>query len=370
VDLLTDDLQDAYAVFPVTFDGQFYYLAGPAVRPRGDPTVRSSQTAVPLTVTYLPDLGGTSSGPAELAVERIGIGRAIKLGFFKLVGLPTAEVGLRVPQVEGQEVLYRPVAAKELSTGRIALLVHGFLSDTTWMARELFSPLHQSGYDHVISWDYETFTTPVRETMRALVAQLQDAGVSSGAKRLDVVAHSMGSLVTRALIAEEPPLHLVRRAILLGPPNAGTPLAKVADFVTRVTSFFLNVSFGPISLRAIIRLLWEAIDAGIDDLQPDSDLIKWVNRNPQHQTVPLTLLMGNAAAGDHLHALFARGMHRTTNLFYEGPNDLVVPISSMEAVAAFPNVTAERVECNHFTYLQSGQRARSLVDRWVVHSGG
>ena len=156
-----------------------------------------------MQITRLPDL---SRAPVSTARERINIWRAVKIGFFKLIGVPSADVGLRVPDLANDEVCYRTVENGEMTgEGRVALLVHGFLSETAWMVHGLLSSLRGAGYKHVLTFDYETFTTSIRETVEGLASELNRVGIAAGSKRVDIVAHSMGSLVTRSLIAKATP---------------------------------------------------------------------------------------------------------------------------------------------------------------------
>jgi pimeloyl-ACP methyl ester carboxylesterase len=367
--LSPEALGDTLAVLPVAYDGEYFYLAGrPVWRDEQEATTREANR-VQVEVTRLPDL--TAAPPAAASAERLrfNVWRGIKLGFFKLVGIPTPELGLRVPSVASGKVTYRVVANGELGQGRVALLVHGFLSDTGWMAQALLGPLRSAGYAHVVTWDYETFTSPIRATLQGLTDALHAAGVASGSGRVDVIAHSMGSLVSRSLIAQQPALGLVRRGLLIGAPNAGTPIAGVGDAVTELASSLINVSnpLASISLRALVSFLWHRIDRGLADLQEKSDLTTWINGNPVGQAAPLTLLVGDAAA-DPLRTAFQRALHVATDLFYGGPNDLVVPVASMKAVATppYPDVVAQDVPSNHFDYLISGRPARAVVDKWIV----
>jgi pimeloyl-ACP methyl ester carboxylesterase len=360
------NIKDAFAIVPVVSDGTYTYFAGPPVKLDTRADARRVRAPVMVDVTRLPDLGNETSGSAEATTMRIGVWRAIKLGFFKIVGIPSADIGLRVPSLDGDRVIYHTIGDRELAGGQVALLVHGFLSDTGWMVRALLPGLRSAGYDHVVTWDYETFTSPIRDTMESLAGQLGSAGVEAGSARLDVIAHSMGTLVSRALIASHP-LGIMRRALLMGAPNAGTPIAEVGDRVTGLASALVNVSYGPISARAIIRFLWERIDDGMDDLQPDSSLVRWLGEHPSQQAVPLTLLSG-FAAGDPLGTLFERILHRGADLFYGGPNDLVVSVKSMKSVSTppYPSVTPVDVSCNHFDYLRPDRPGRPHVDTWIA----
>jgi pimeloyl-ACP methyl ester carboxylesterase len=360
-------LGDAFAVFPIAYDDEFFYFAGPPKRLGQETAQTRLSNKLAMTVTRLPDLSQEPSAPEGSSRTRLGVLRAVRLGFFKLVGIPAADTGLRKPRLDNGKVAYDAVAPGSVSQGRIALLVHGFLSDTSWMVQGLLDDVRAAGYDHVLTWDYETITSPIRGTLEELVSSLANAGVQPGSGRLDVIAHSMGCLVTRSLIAQAPAVGMVRRAILMGPPNAGTVIANVPDVITNVASAFINVSYGPVSLRSVVRFLWHAVDKGLADLQPHSSFLTWVNQDARRQSVPLTLVAGNNSGGA-MGTLFQRMLHGGADLFYGGPNDLVVPVASMRSVAAppFPSVAYEEVPSNHFDYLIPNTPSHALVGRWLA----
>lgn len=360
-------LSDAFAVFPIAYDDEFFYFAGPPKRLDQEVVETRLSNKLTMTVTRLPDLSQEPSATEGSPRTRLGVLRAVRLGFFKLVGIPAADTGLRKPRLDRGRVAYDAVPPGSVSQGRIALLVHGFLSDTSWMVQGLLDDLRTAGYDHVLSWDYETMASPIRGTLEELVSSLANAGVQPGSGRLDVIAHSMGCLVTRSLIAQTPAIGIVRRAILMGPPNAGTVIANVPDVITSVASSFINVSYGPVSLRSVVRFLWHAVDKGLADLQPHSSFLTWVNQDASRQTVPLTLVAGNNSGGA-MGTLFQRMLHGGVDFFYDGPNDLVVPVASMRSVSApaFPSVACEEVPSNHFDYLIANTTSRTLVGHWLA----
>ena len=71
---------------------------------------------------------------------------------------------------------------------------------------------------------------------------------------VDIVAHSRGGLVARAIAGElDGPLPglRVRRAVLVGTPNHGTPLANpdhMIDFLDRITTWLNVIPPGPASV--------------------------------------------------------------------------------------------------------------------------
>ncbi len=88
-------------------------------------------------------------------------------------------------------------------------------------------------YDLVLTFDYENLNTTIEENGRLLKERLEAAGLGSGhGKTLDIAAHSMGGLVSRWFIEREGGNQVVRRLVMLGTPNGGSPWPKVVDWAT------------------------------------------------------------------------------------------------------------------------------------------
>src|SRR5262249_54405765 len=116
------------------------------------------------------------------------------------------------------------VRARVRKTDRIALFIHGIIGDTRGMAACLKRAGIADRYDLVLTFDYENLNDPIQDTARALKERLEHAGIVPGTgKRLDVVAHSMGGLVARWFIEREGGDRVVRRLVMLGTPNGGSP---------------------------------------------------------------------------------------------------------------------------------------------------
>lgn len=135
---------------------------------------------------------------------------------------------------------------------RILLLIHGTFSSTvggfggltaTPWGRQLLNGAIEA-YDAVIGFDHRTLSDTPRQNAEALLATLRT--LPSGKWEIDAVAHSRGGLVLRTLIEDLLPSSklplLVRRAVLVGATNAGTELARPAnweslvDLITNLTA--------------------------------------------------------------------------------------------------------------------------------------
>jgi len=104
----------------------------------------------------------------------------------------------------------------------LTVLVHGF-GLHRWLLRPLARRLQRLGHDTYI-WNYCSLFG-----MLGLHAQILRAHLELRADYTDkihLVAHSMGSLIVRMALADEP-LPALGRVVLLAPPNAGSPVARV-----------------------------------------------------------------------------------------------------------------------------------------------
>jgi len=81
--------------------------------------------------------------------------------------------------------------------------------------------LEARGY-RVCNIGYETRVDGIEHAVREVKAKLTDCAVDQGV--VHFVTHSLGGLVLRALLADEPPA-LPGRAVMLAPPNQGSEIA-------------------------------------------------------------------------------------------------------------------------------------------------
>ncbi|OLD63299.1 MAG: hypothetical protein AUF65_02600, partial [Chloroflexi bacterium 13_1_20CM_50_12] len=204
--------EQAADFFVVAFDGEDYLLVG------------SSEQTETLKVIHLPP---TTAAPTR------GLGQAIKLFLYKKMGRYTPIVGLHRAELENGKVVYSEIRREQFQPGqRVAVFVHGFTSDTRWIIQGLAQFLRKEvlPYEHLLTWDYESFGTSVQEigTQFALALQQQCGFDANDGITVHVYAHSMGCLVSRYMIELAGGYQLVDRLVMAGPPNLGTPLATLS----------------------------------------------------------------------------------------------------------------------------------------------
>jgi pimeloyl-ACP methyl ester carboxylesterase len=266
---------------------------------------------------------------------------------------------------------------------RIALFVHGIIGDT----REMAASLRQAGaadrYDLVLTFDYENLQDPIAETARALKDRLAAVGLGPDhGKSLDVIAHSMGGLVSRWFIEREGGNRLVRRLVMLGTPNGGSPWPRVEDWATTALAVGLNelsrVAWPAAVLAGLVQAV-EAVDVTLDQMVPDSGFLKDLYSSPDPK-VPYLLIAGDTsliptAVGDEerrsrLRLLLSRLWSDRTkydfaDLFFGGSeNDIAVSLSSMRNLAdgRSPACEVRTVACDHLSYFRDSASLKTLVE--------
>ena len=260
---------------------------------------------------------------------------------------------------------------------RVALFVHGFTSDSRWMAGGPAQFLASQGltYDHVLTFDYETFNTRISRNGQDLANALRAAGFGPRDRaKLDVFAHSMGTLVTRAMIELWGGEKFVNRAFLAGPPNLGTPIAELQRVVPWLGTLALNrLVPAPPALLAGWVLKKVANDAvGVDDLRPKSDFLGQLNDLTAPPKVPYFILAGRNQippaqqdAWQRLCRELAEGTDKLLDFVFGAENDLLLSIPSMQGVRRgnYPKrlLNAEVVPCNHFGYFSTPESQGKLI---------
>ena len=253
-------------------------------------------------------------------------------------------------------------AARVADARSVLLLVHGIVGDTGGLVE--FAARTGNRYDALLAFDYESIHTTVAENARELHRRLAALGFGPD-RRLDVVAHSMGGLVVRWMIENEGG-SLVRRAVLVGTPHAGSPWPTIQGWATVALGLALNglsATNWPAAVVGGLVQAVERVDNALDELAPGSPLLAQLADAPD-PAVPYTLVVGDNTVADPagrvsglLHRLRAHtGLDPVATLAFLGqPNDLAVSTVSAGAVPGprDPQPATVRVSCDHLTYFRS-----------------
>ena len=393
IELATSSADDAGTLVLAEQDGLFF------------PVGRSIDSPSKLQIDWLPpatieaststDTSGTSGSE-----ETRGVLRTLRLYLYKLAKIPPTDLGLRrvryVPNGESigalddgeinintpeGRILSRPFQKTDLIAGqRLLLLVHGFQSDTRWMVEGPAQWLAEAevAYDQVLTFDYESFNTSVGDNARAFAEALKEAGFSANdGVQLDIIAHSMGGVVTRAMIELNDGGDFVDNCIFAGSPHCGTLLAEGIRFVPWIGTLLANLGGAvPATVFAAWILKKLSDDAiGPRDLRPTAEIIKQINASRSNVDVKYHLLAGDnseqVASKPGWRAIAARLSRATDTVldqFFGDAHDMVVNTQSASTIrdGKYPNelLSTALTSCNHFGYFDQAE-SREQIITWL-----
>ena len=368
-------------ILPVGFDGEFFLPLGRAVRNHG---------GTEIVIERLPGDQGQSSLPEA---ARRSLGGSIKIFFQKVVcGVLGREfeypilAAADVDETGGKEqVIYEKdaetVRARVSQARKILLLIHGVIGDTLEIRRGMRrakvgpekAPI-DSLYDLVLTFDYENLNTPIEDVARKLKERLEAVGLGpEHDKELTIVAHSMGGLVSRWFIEREEGNKVVKRLVMCGTPNGGSPWPNVHDWAISTLAIGLNglaALAWPASVVGGLVAAIERVDVNLDQMQPGSPFLKELTHSLD-PSVPYVMLSGDTSlvpaamvidrdglspVGRLLARLLSKPvLHGLADtLFRDQANDVAVSVVSMRDVPGpwNPAYDVQAVPCDHMSYFR------------------
>lgn len=355
---------DDEAILPVVFDGQHAMLAGDAVRDDAGHTQ--------ITIDHIPDVPS----------HRRSLGGSLKLYFFKTC-LKRARINqLRwIEYGDGDAFTYRADGVRErvAAARNVLLLVHGIIGDTEGMVTGVRECGMDRAFDLVLTYDYENLSTPIDATARQMKSDLADVGLDADDnRRLTLLVHSMGGLVSRWFIEREGGNAVVDHLVMCGTPNGGSPFGRV-DAARKIlgTLTTLAMNYLPVAIPyagAILMLLnrSRALTPTLEQMNPASDFITTLNGSPD-PGIRYTILAGDVhqyrdpadLAFDALLTKAAQGSLGDL-LFASQPHDIAVGVDSIVTVrgGAAGAPAATPVACHHLNYFSSaaGRTALTAVE--------
>jgi len=352
---------------------------------------------------YLP-LGYTDAGgmvrihslptPDEPSVR--GLGKSLKiylqrLKYTELLGKDDPYPKLAMVGWEGSDpeyVLDEPAIRKAVASAKkILVVVHGLIGDTSdkrSITRRIKRPVEgelrplSDQIDLTLTFDYDSLSVPIEQTARDLKAALEAVGCRKNDQRKVVlIAHSMGGLVSRWLLEEEGGDALISTFVEVGSPNAGSPWASAYDVFLNGLGTVLN--FLPIpsvvnSMLSFVSKAWDKVEVTQQQLRPDSDVVKILNRSGKQAPVPYIIVPGDSSLipdDGKRKKLIARMLERlksgSVNALFDEANDDIVSVNSMKAVPSGEVRVVNAAACDHFGYFNTDAGVERLGEvLWEV----
>jgi hypothetical protein len=275
---------------------------------------------------------------------------------------------------------------RHFATGRSLLVVHGTFSSThgafTRLPAETVEQLQRAYEGRVLAFDHPTVSRTPTENARWLSDYLRQRQV---ALEVDVLCHSRGGLVGRVL-GERPDLGLsadvisVSNLVMVGTPNAGTPLADIARIEHLLNRYTTMLQFLPDNgitdaldvIVALVKQIAAGVAEGLDGLiamNPASELLTSELGRVDGTTRYYTAAANYAPPADKSLLRIARS-GVVDLVFGRETNDLVVPVSSALADGDRALSAVERLEfdtpdvVDHFSYFAQSALSNTLM-RWL-----
>jgi pimeloyl-ACP methyl ester carboxylesterase len=191
----------------------------------------------------------------------------------------------------------------------LVLLIHG-LDDAGQLWDGAASALTAAGHTPV-AFNYRNDQAIARSTDDLAVAlkQLRAAGVME----VSIIGHSMGGLLARDVLTRtefynsDPAggagLPRVRRLIMLGPPNQGSPLAPLRGVMEIRDQFARWLRSDGSNTDAMLGFLVDGRGEAGADLRPGSAFLTDLNARPAPRDLPITIIIG--ALGDDCRSRIA-----------------------------------------------------------------
>jgi pimeloyl-ACP methyl ester carboxylesterase len=227
--------------------------------------------------------------------------------------IPEKEMGLKkvIFNSETKEITYGTPAAD--ASSKVLLLIHGWTaSPAKWND---FIPMFISDNDlpYTEFWTFGYNSSWGINHNGELLSQLIE--MYSNEARIDIVAHSMGGLVSRSMIENYDGAQYINKLITLGSPHEGSPLA-----VFRYAIGALVAEDNPDAGFA-----YNFTTQGFRDLDTASVFI----REMKQLISPPLQYFTIAATNDPNQSLFSQ---ISSNQLIEGPDDGIVAVSSAHGV--------------------------------------
>jgi len=282
----------------------------------------------------------------------------------------------------------------------ILLIIHGIIGSTdsmvgfTQLAMNSGKSLGEQ-YDCILTFDYENLNQPIQETAEILKAKLAEIGLNKNhGKQLDIVAHSMGGLVSRCFIEFNHGDEIVNKLVMLGTPNGGSAIAATIitgfnifsdwanNTLTAIINGYLTNGMGALAVSGLVKLL-DTSSKTLDQMSPKSDLLQLLEKTQQTK-VPYYIVAGNTdfLVADTEIDVAAKFMHRMTQKLkllsyqqltkwlYESPNDIAATVTSIQHLPTDwqQEATTEVIACNHLSYFINNEVLEVLENALIEKS--
>lgn len=393
-------LADGEYIVPYTHDGKYYLPMGYSGATKNGRTV--------VHIEQLPESAAAADGDTK------SLGSALKIYFRKVIyhdwlRLDTAIHTLGIPQFDEQNPTqindYQTdksvIKAQVAKAEKIMLVIHGLIGKSRTMTGFVNHSIAEGkclhdDYDLVIGFDYENLNSRIEDIALALKQELADVGITADSgQQVDIVAHSMGGLVSRWFIEREGGGEVIRKLVMVGTQNGGSPYADVKNYgydmlktwaysnLVIALNGLIPAYASTVVVGGLIKLL-DSVDNTLDQMAPDSDFIKDMQQS-KRPPIPYALIAGET---DTLKVTASNSAYRIARLFdylkqraklgaydlltdklFKESNDIAVSFTSMTQFNPQwrDDVVVEQVVCDHLSYFVDEETIIKIARYLDIH---
>lgn len=361
-------LTDAETLIPVTFDGEFIIPVGTSEK--------QADGSIDIKINHLPAYEDTGR-----AKKNRSLGRAAWFSFLKLTQLDNrAYFKLR-------KVYYRKGVAKRTrlrkshiqNADKILLVIHGIIGDTKGIIKNLEFLVDTKKYDLILTFDYENLNTKIEDIAAVLNERLEKIGLSvDDGKTFDILAHSMGGLVSRYMIEYlRKGDSLVDNLFMFGTPNGGSVFGDIPAFRDKLTAILtIGLNYGKLWLGTVgialdyfnkFLISSRVLTVTLSQMSTEGDFIDKLTNSEVNTQTKYTIIAGDITDYESLKdAFFSKLMDKILlkigNVANDEANDIAVLVEDIRAVPDGMNALKYNVCCHHMNYFEEGEGLRILKE--------
>ncbi len=351
------DLNDNETLLPLTFDGEHILLVG-------DTEVDENGQAL-VSISQIPEI---------IEEHRRSITKALKLCFMKIVLRQNPQY-LRWVDYNSDEIVRHDYGLinKVKNAKNILLLIHGIIGDTKNIAESMQAWYEKDKENNlVLTFDYENLNTSIGDTALALQDKLAEIGIDENSKKkITILAHSMGGLVSRHFIEKLNGSAIVKHLIMAGTPNAGSAVANVLDtrkYIKMIFTFAVNFGWAIPYAASVLSFLkfTHKLTPTLEQMHYNSDFLQELNLSADPH-VPYSIVAGHLdrfiAKNQEAQKLIDKLYKSGADLFYKNQaNDIAVAIDSILSIDKNrePSSELREVACHHLNYFLEPESTEAL----------
>lgn len=237
----------------------------------------------------------SKDGREELVVDRGNLQKLLREQKLKLRRQLAQVAGIETTKLSKLPTTW---TATDQPPSRVVIVLHGIHS-TPAAGMKVADDLHQATGLPMSLFLYPN-DAPVIESAEELVNELKTFAADFPETKISLVAYSLGGLVARAALEwptlkGNPALHQIDQVILVSPPNHGSALWEYAPLLegAEVWQRIMNHESLGRPLQRIAGAISDGLNEASADLDPKSEWLLELNRQPRRPGVEYTILYGD-----------------------------------------------------------------------------